>query len=120
QAVLHEREGNGTFNRMSVTVSDRDPAVITKITLERIPPPAGAPVPERLTQWAAVAAWEAEIDKAASSGKFSGVWLWAKNGTAVTSGARGKADREKGTDNTLNTRFRIGSMNKMLRAVGPV
>ena len=31
QAVLHEREGNGTYNRMSVTVSDGDPAVITNI-----------------------------------------------------------------------------------------
>src|SRR5216110_1278424 len=47
QAVLHEREGNGNYSRMLVTVSDGDPAVITKITLERIPPPAGAPVPER-------------------------------------------------------------------------
>src|SRR5215831_11807372 len=65
QAVLHEREGNGTYNRMSVTVSDGDPAVITKITLNVIPPPDGAPVPGRLTQRAAVAAWEAEIDKAA-------------------------------------------------------
>jgi len=31
--------------------------------------------------------------------------------------ARGKADREKGIDNTLNKRFRIGSMNKMFTAV---
>jgi D-alanyl-D-alanine carboxypeptidase len=117
QAVLHEREGNSTYNRMSVTVSDGAPAVITKISLMLIPPPAGAPVPERLTQGAAVASWEDEINKAASARKFSGVWLWAKNGKAITSGARGKADREKGTDNTLNTRFRIGSMNKMFTAV---
>src|SRR3954467_12782584 len=27
QAVLHELEGNGKYNRMSVTVSDGDPAV---------------------------------------------------------------------------------------------
>src|SRR5438067_10543695 len=106
QAVLHEREGNGNYSRMSVTVSDGDPAVITKISLVVIPPPADAPVPERLTQLAAVAAWKAEIDKAAATGKFSGVWLWAKNGKAITSGARGKADRETGIDNTLNTRFR--------------
>jgi len=117
QAVLHEREGNGTYNRMSVIVSDGDPAVITKISLDVIPPPAGAPVPERLTEQGAVAAWNAEIGKAASTGKFSGVWLWAKNGKAITTGARGKADREKGIDNTLNTRFRIGSMNKMFTAV---
>ena len=117
QAVVREREGTGRYNRMSVSVSDGDPAVITNITLVVIPPPAGAPVPERLTQQAAIAAWEAEIDKAASTGKFSGVWLWAKNGKAITSGARGKADRENGIDNTLNTRFRIGSMNKMFTAV---
>ena len=117
QVVLHEREGNGNYNRMSVTVSDGDPAVITNISLAVIAPPVGAPVPERLTQPAAVAAWKAEIDKAASNGKFSGVWLWAKNGNAITSGARGKADRETGIDNTLNTRFRIGSMNKMFTAV---
>jgi hypothetical protein len=117
QAVLHEREGNGNYGRMSVTVSDGDPAVITKISLVVIPPPAGAPVPERLSQQAAVAAWEAEIERAASAGKFSGTWLWAKNGEVITSGARGKADREAGIDNTLNTRFRIGSMNKMFTAV---
>jgi CubicO group peptidase (beta-lactamase class C family) len=45
------------------------------------------------------------------------VWLWAKNGKTIASGARGKADREKGIDNTLDTRFRIGSMNKMFTAV---
>jgi CubicO group peptidase (beta-lactamase class C family) len=117
RAVLHEREGNGTYNRMSVNVRDGDPAVITNITLVRIPPPVGAPVPERLTQPAAVAAWEAEIDRTAANGKFSGVWLWAKNSQTITSGARGKADREKGIDNTLNTRFRIGSMNKMFTAI---
>jgi len=117
QAVLHEREGNARYNRMSVTVSDGELAVITNISLAVIPPPAGAPALKRLTQRAAVAAWKTEIDKAASSGKFSGVWLWAKNGKAITSGARGKANREKGIDNTLNTRFRIGSMNKMFTAV---
>ncbi len=117
QAVLREREGDGRYNRMSVTVSDGEPAVITNISLVVIPPPVGAPVPERLTQPAAVAAWTAEIDKAASNGKFSGVWLWAENGEVITSGARGKADRETGIDNTLDTQFRIGSMNKMFTAV---
>ena len=117
QAVLREREGNERYNRMAVTVSDGEPAVITKISLNVIPPPAGAPVPQRLTQPAAVAAWQAAIDKAAATGKFSGVWLWAKDGKTITAGARGQADRETGIDNTLDTRFRIGSMNKMFTAV---
>jgi hypothetical protein len=105
QAVLLEREGD-RYNRMSVAVNDGNPAVITNISLMVIPPPAGARVPERLTQPAAVEAWKTEIDKAASNGKFSGAWLWAKNGETITSGAKGKADRERGIDNTLNTRFR--------------
>ena len=117
QAVLREREGNTRYNRMSVTVSDGNPAVITNISLMVIPPPVGAPVPERLAQPAAVTGWEAEINKAASNGKFSGVWLWAKNGKVITSGASGKADRETRIDNTLDTKFRIGSMNKMFTAV---
>ncbi len=117
QAVLRGREGSGNYNQMSVSVSDSEPPVITTISLVVIPPPAGAPVPERLSQTAAVAAWEAEIEKATALGKFSGVWWWAKNGSPVTSGARGRADREGGIDNTLNTRFRIGSMNKMFTAV---
>ncbi len=117
QAVVQEREGTRRYNRMSVTVSDGNPAVITKISLAVIPPPVGAPVPERLTQRAAVAAWETEIDKATAAGKFSGVWLWAKNGEVIASGAKGRADRDQGIDNTLDTRFRIGSMNKMFTAV---
>ncbi|HEX4826307.1 MAG TPA: serine hydrolase domain-containing protein [Candidatus Polarisedimenticolaceae bacterium] len=117
QAVVHEREGNGRYDRATVTVSDGEPAVITSFKLVLIPPPAGAPVPGRLTQQAAVAAWKAEIDEAASDGKFSGVWLWARKGKVITSGAAGKADRERGIDNTLDTRFRIGSMNKMFTAV---
>jgi hypothetical protein len=60
---------------LDTVAREEDPAVITNISLAVIPPPAGAPVPKRLTQRAAVAAWKAEIDKAASTGKFSGVWL---------------------------------------------
>src|SRR5882724_11484256 len=39
QAVLHEREGNGTYNRMSVKISDGEPAMITNISLVVISPP---------------------------------------------------------------------------------
>jgi len=42
--------------------------------------------------------------------------LVAKNGKPIYSAAYGLADREKKIPNTLNTKFRIGSMNKMLTA----
>ena len=117
QVVLPEREGNGNYNRMPVTVSAGDPAVITNISLFVISPPAGTPLRARLTQETAVAAWTAEIDQAAAAGKFSGLWLRAKNGNTITPGTRGKADRETGIDNTFKTRFRIVLMNKIFAAI---
>src|SRR5690606_3252094 len=41
----------------------------------------------------------------------------ARRGKPVVSGAWGLADRDKGIKNTVETRFRNGSMNKMFTAV---
>jgi CubicO group peptidase (beta-lactamase class C family) len=43
--------------------------------------------------------------------------LVTKNGKPILSEARGLADREKKIPNSLSTKFRIGSMNKMFTAV---
>jgi len=53
----------------------------------------------------------------ATTGEFSGAVLIAKNGRPLFSRAYGLADRERRIPNTLDTRFRIGSMNKMFTAV---
>ena len=53
----------------------------------------------------------------ATTDRFSGAVLVAKNGKTVFADAYGLADREKKTPNTLKTRFRLGSMNKMFTAV---
>jgi CubicO group peptidase (beta-lactamase class C family) len=47
---------------------------------------------------------------------FSGAVLIARDGKPVFSAARGLADREQNIANTLDTRFRVGSMNKMMTA----
>jgi D-alanyl-D-alanine carboxypeptidase len=47
---------------------------------------------------------------------FSGTVLVAKDGRVLFSMASGLADREKRIPNTVDTRFRIGSMNKMFTA----
>jgi CubicO group peptidase (beta-lactamase class C family) len=56
------------------------------------------------------------MDEAAAD-RFSGAVLVARNGKTVFAQAYGLADREKKTANTLKTRFRLGSMNKMFTAV---
>jgi D-alanyl-D-alanine carboxypeptidase len=53
------------------------------------------------------------LREADAADRFSGAVLVAKNGQVLFSGAYGLADRERGIPNTVATRFRIGSMNKM-------
>jgi CubicO group peptidase (beta-lactamase class C family) len=64
-----------------------------------------------------VAALRAKLEKDSAADKFAGAVLLAKDGKPIFAGAYGMADREKKIANTLNTKFRIGSMNKMFTAV---
>ncbi len=58
-----------------------------------------------------------KVTAESEKGDFSGAIVLAKNGRPVFSRASGFADREQKIANTLETRFRIGSMNKMFTAV---
>jgi D-alanyl-D-alanine carboxypeptidase len=71
----------------------------------------------RLGQADLVAALRAKLEKDSAADKFSGAVLLAKNGQSIFTGAYGMADREKKIPNTVNTKFRIGSMNKMFTAI---
>ena len=57
-----------------------------------------------------------KLDDERSADRFSGAVLVAKNGREVFAQAYGLSDREHHVANTLNTRFRLGSMNKMFTA----
>jgi len=70
-----------------------------------------------LTEAEALAALETFVREEASADRFSGAVLVAKEGEVLFSKAYGLADREREIPNTLQTRFRIGSMNKMFTAV---
>ena len=54
---------------------------------------------------------------APATDEFSGAVLVARNGEVLLEDAWGLADRKAGTPNTTDTKFRIGSMNKMFTAV---
>ena len=57
------------------------------------------------------------FDSLASDNKFSGVLLIAKNGVTVASKAAGIANKANGAAIDLDTKFNLGSMNKMFTAV---
>lgn len=71
----------------------------------------------RMTEGEALEALSSRAKQLAGEGQFSGAVLVMKNGRVLFSHAYGLADRKKGIPNTLRTRFRIGSMNKMFTAV---
>ncbi|HSU15633.1 serine hydrolase [Longimicrobium sp.] len=77
------------------------------------PVAAVAPVPPA----EAVRAVDEALARATAEGRFSGAVLIAKDGQPVFQRAYGMADRERRIANTLETRFNLGSMNKMMTAV---
>lgn len=72
----------------------------------------------RLTEAEAMAALKGFVREEVAADRFSGAVLVAKDGKVLFSDAYGLADREREVPNTVQTRFRIGSMNKMFTAVG--
>src|SRR5688572_22532162 len=64
-----------------------------------------------------VAALTKFADEAAKGDRFSGAILVARNDNILLQRAWGHADREKGTAASVETRFRMGSMNKMFTAI---
>ena len=104
------------FARFGMGVSAVKRPTILTLQLAPIPRPAAFPI-ARLSEGEAIAGVETLLRKKAAGDGFSGAALVAKGGRTLFSGAYGLADRERGIANTLDTRFRIGSMNKMFTAV---
>jgi CubicO group peptidase (beta-lactamase class C family) len=94
----------------------RRPHEIVSLELRAIPRPAEFPI-ARLTESEAVDGVQALLRERAAADRFSGSVLVAKDGRVLFSKAYGLADREQAVANTLRTRFRIGSMDKMFTAV---
>ena len=71
----------------------------------------------RMTEADALKALSTRANKLAGEDEFSGAVLITKDDRVLFSHAYGLADRNRRIPNTIRTRFRIGSMNKMFTAV---
>jgi D-alanyl-D-alanine carboxypeptidase len=113
---LVQERNSDQFARFTVVVDPTEPHRITRFPVNAIPRPAEFPVP-RVSEAEVITELRAKLEKDAAADSFGGTVLLAKDGKVLFSGAYGLADREKKVANTLDTRFRIGSMNKMFTAV---
>ena len=116
--LVQERHSD-QFARFTIVVDSAPPHRIERLVMRAIPRPAAYPV-ARLSDAELAPALRARLEKDAAAGRFAGAVMVAKLGGAsprtLFSGAYGLADREGGVPNALDTRFRIGSMNKMFTA----
>jgi D-alanyl-D-alanine carboxypeptidase len=112
--LLQERDSD-QFARFTMDVEAEAPHKITRFDLNAIPRPVEFPI-ERMSQSELLAALRDKLDTDGAADKFAGTVIVAKDGKVIFRGAYGMADREKKIPNTLETRFRIGSMNKMFTA----
>ncbi len=117
--LVQARDADG-FARFIIEVEPADPHRIKRLSLQVVPRPAEFPV-ARLGEAELVTTVRTRLARDAAADRFAGTALLARieNGTGkvLFSGAYGLADRDHKTANTLDTRFRIGSMNKMFTAV---
>jgi len=117
-AILRERESE-QFARASLEVDPEPPHEILAFDVQAIPTPEDL-LPPRVSEVEAIAALRSKIDGLVAEDRFSGAVLVAKDGVPVFAEAYGFADRERKLANTVDTRFRLGSMNKMFTAVALV
>jgi D-alanyl-D-alanine carboxypeptidase len=123
--LVQERDSD-QFGRFTLVVEPEDPHRIARLGINAIPHPAEFPV-ARMSEAEVISALRAKVEKEAAAGRFAGTVLVAHRekgekigkvpGEVLFSGAYGLADRERKVANKLDTRFRIGSMNKMFTAV---
>lgn len=114
-ALLNGRDSD-RVGRIVVEVEALEPHRILKLQARAIPRPPDLPLPH-LNESELIASFRQRLNEAVSVDTFCGTVLLAKNGKTIFAQAFGLADREHHIPNSLNTRFRIGSMNKMFTAV---
>ncbi|CAM5459488.1 serine hydrolase domain-containing protein [Rhodanobacter lindaniclasticus] len=112
QMLAQERDSD-TVARVKATLQEGKPLALD---IERIERPTDLRIP-RMDQAEAIAALVAKADAAAKQDAFAGVLLVARGDTILLRRAWGLADRAAGTPVTLDTKFRLGSMDKMFTAV---
>lgn len=115
KAILKEREGD-THARIDLQVASVDPLRAGRITVQRMETPADL-APAKLSESELCKAVDERAQDLTRRDGFAGSVLLARGSEVIFEKAYGWADREEKIANTVETRFRIGSMNKMFTAV---
>jgi CubicO group peptidase (beta-lactamase class C family) len=112
---LVQSERTESWRRMTVFLNEKSPARVMRVGFFRAPAP-DAPT-RRPSDADLVAQLGGYVERLANRDAFSGTVLLAKRGVPLYQAAVGEANKDFGVKNTLDTKFNLGSMNKMFTAV---
>ena len=119
-ALVRTKKGN-YWARFVTRLEKDEPTKLDGWGFRRVPDPES----EKADAWATTKMSEAEaineierhVAKAAADDRFSGVALIAKGDRVIFNKAYGLADKANNIPNKLDTKFNLGSMNKMFTSV---
>jgi len=107
----------GDWMALGVSVEANAPHRITGIGMRPPKAPAGERAVKNLTDAERVRELEAYVQKLAEADVFSGAVLLAKDSKVLFEKAYGEASKDFRVANRTDTKFNLGSMNKMFTAV---
>ncbi|HZW10758.1 MAG TPA: serine hydrolase domain-containing protein, partial [Phycisphaerales bacterium] len=106
-----------SWRAIVVDVEEAEPHRITGISFAPARPPSDQPRAARLTEGEIAERLGAYVDRLAGAERFSGTVLLAKDGEVLASRAVGLANRDFDVPVTMDTKFNLGSMNKMMTGI---
>jgi CubicO group peptidase (beta-lactamase class C family) len=115
--VVFKSKLTGSLGGLLVRVEPESPHRIAGIGLRTVKPPADAKPVAKLTDDQMARELDSFISKLADADVFSGAALLAKDGKVIYKKAFGMANKDFNAPNRVDTKFNLGSMNKMFTSV---
>jgi CubicO group peptidase (beta-lactamase class C family) len=115
--VVFKNKLTGSLGGLLVRVEPESPHRIAGIGMRRVKQPASAGSAAKLTPEQMAAELDSYISKLAGVDVFSGAVLFAKDGKVIYQKAFGVANKDFNATNRVDTKFNLGSMNKMFTSV---
>jgi CubicO group peptidase (beta-lactamase class C family) len=114
---LFKSKLSGRWVALVVRIEPQAPYRIAGLGTRRPNPPTSAQPAKKMTNEQMARELETLVKKLADADVFSGTVLLAKDGVPIFKGAYGIANKDFNVPNRIDTKFNLGSMNKMFTAV---
>jgi len=126
--ILAQGKKDGRWLKFGIVVESRPPHAVAELRINEASAPNGekkiehsaaasSPGNARKSEAEVLQELPAWIDREAASDNFSGVVLIAKGSKPIFQKAVGLADKAKKTPNQINTKFNLGSINKIFTQI---